>query len=99
MISGLTWEPRILLLKRYSASFSYRLEEMGSFGIGVQNIMIGNGYLNAGLTYNTPIRSKVIYTSTVEISLGYFIRKKQIKRRLLFHPVVVIIEYTSKINL
>jgi len=68
---------RILFYKRYSASFSYRLEEMASFGIGIQNIIMGNGYVNAGLTYNTPIRSKVIYTSTVEISLGYFIRRKK----------------------
>jgi hypothetical protein len=75
---------RILFLKRYSVSFSYRLEEMGSVGIGMQNIGIGNGYLNAGLTYNTPIRSKVIYTSTVEISLGYFIRNKKINEGYFF---------------
>ena len=75
---------RILFHKRYSISFSYRPEEMGSAGIGIQNIKVGNGHVNAGLTYNTPIRSKVIYTSTVEISLGYFIRKKNINEGYFF---------------
>ncbi|MBN2763496.1 MAG: type IX secretion system membrane protein PorP/SprF [Bacteroidales bacterium] len=67
----------VLFLKRYNVSVSYRFKEMGSVGIGIHHIKVGNGHINAGLTYNTPIRSNVIYTSTVEISLGYFISKKQ----------------------
>jgi hypothetical protein len=75
---------RILLLDRYSVSFSYRLKEMMSVGIGIQHITIGNGHINAGLTYNTPILSKAIVTSTVEITLGYFLRNKKINEGYFF---------------
>jgi hypothetical protein len=76
---------RILFLKNYCVSFSYRLQEMGSFGIGVQNIRLGNGHINADVSYNTPMRSKVINTSTIEISLGYFMQKKQMKEGYFFN--------------
>lgn len=75
---------QILLMDRYSVSLSYRLKEMMSAGIGIRNIAVGNGTVNAGLTYNTPVRSKTIYTSTVEISLGYFPGKKKAKEGYFF---------------
>jgi len=65
----------ILFLNKYSMSFSYRFKEMASFGVGIRNINIANGFLNARITYNTPLRSEIIYMSTVEISVGYFIRR------------------------
>ncbi len=65
----------ILFLNKYSLSLSYRFKEMASFGIGIKNISIANGFLNARITYNTPLRSEIIYMSTAEISIGYFIRR------------------------
>ncbi|MBN1416917.1 MAG: type IX secretion system membrane protein PorP/SprF [Bacteroidales bacterium] len=75
---------RILFLKNYSISLSYCLKEMASFGIGIQNIKLGNGQVKAAVSYNTPIRSQVINTSTIEISLGYFIRQKNSKEGYFF---------------
>lgn len=60
---------------KYSLSFSYRFKEMASFGFGIKNMNIANGFFNAHITYNAPLRSEVIYMSTMEISIGYFIRR------------------------
>jgi hypothetical protein len=75
---------KLQLFKNYNMAFSYRFKEMASMGIGVQQIAIGKGYMSACITYNTPIRSRVIHTSTIEITMGFSFYGKQAKNGYFF---------------
>jgi hypothetical protein len=76
---------RFLLLNKYNLMFSYRIREMASFGIGINNLNMRCGFLNAQITYNTPLHSTVIYMSTIEVSIGYFIRRNSDNNSYFFN--------------
>jgi hypothetical protein len=75
---------KFLFYSHYSVLLNYRLHESLSFGIGLEKFRIGKNFFNLGVSYNTPVMSRYINVSTIEISLGLLNYKKTKNEGYLF---------------